>query len=319
MKNISKSLITIPILLLLIACAQQDPSDISVRLPIPYIEAAFTPYYAAIDQGYYAEEGLNVTFETGTSETNPVRMVASGADEFGFLGGPDTLLVARSKGQPLVAIAILHKGSDFPVIVSLEESGIDTLQELNNTRIGFFYGHISTDVLRSLLNTHHIDYEEVDVGPDYSQLIAGKLEAQWAWRTTAGINLPASGHPINIISPQEYGMTTHGFTFFTTEEMIQSNPEIVEKFLRATLRGVEYTQENPDKALESVLTRNPALDPELERYRLDAYMERVTLPLGYLDHEMFEETYERLVASGVITQEFDVEDAYTTRFFEAIA
>ena len=52
------------------------------------------------------------------------KMVASGADEFGLLGGPDTLLVARSKGHPLVAIAVLHRDSNFPVIKLLKTDNV---------------------------------------------------------------------------------------------------------------------------------------------------------------------------------------------------
>ena len=104
----------VAILLVIVGCNNQSPTgraildvkeDVSVRLPIPVVEAGQTTFYVADDKGYYADEGLDVQFNMGSPETNPVKMVASGADDFGILGGPDTLLVARSKGQPLVAIA----------------------------------------------------------------------------------------------------------------------------------------------------------------------------------------------------------------------
>ncbi len=301
---------------------QDTNQKISVRLPIPIIESAFTPFYAAIDKGYYAEEGLDVEFNLGSPENNPVKMVASKADDFGILGGPDTLLVARSKGQLLTAVGVIHRNSNFPVVLTLKDSGITTLEQLDGKKVGFFYGHISTDVLRNLFRKQNINIEEVDVGFNYNPLIAGQLEAEWAFRTTAGINLPEKGIEVNIISPADYGINTHGYTIFTTEEMINENPEVVERFLRATVKGIAYTVKNPDEALESTLKRNPTLDREVERKRLEEY-NKVTsssteYPPGYMDEEMFQETYDRLQEEEVIESEFDVIEAFTTKFLDEI-
>lgn len=199
-KHIISLLVGILLLVGLVGCANnelvtgkavRDINDkISVRLPIPVIEAAVTPFYSAVDQGYYAQENLDITFNLGSPENNPVKMVASGADNFGILGGPDTLLVARSKNQHLVAIAVIHRDSNFPVILTLKNSGLTKLEDLQNKKIGFFYGHISTDVLRNLFRKHNITIEEVDVGFNYNPLITGQIDAEWAFRTTAGINLP---------------------------------------------------------------------------------------------------------------------------------
>ena len=303
--------------------AVQSTNDkISVRLPIPTNEAAFTPFYAAIDQGYYAQEGLDVTFNMGSPENNPVKIVASGADDFGILGGPDTLLVARSKGQPLVAIGIIHRNSNFPVVLTLKNSGLTKLEDLQGKKVGFFYGHISTDVLRNLFRKNDITVEEVDVGFNYNPLIAGKIDAEWAFRTTAGINLPEKGIEINVISPKDYGIITHGYTIFTTEDMIKNNPQLVQKFLRVTLKGVEYTIKNPDVALDSMLKRDSTLSKDVERKRLEEY-NKVTsaskqFPPGYMDKEMFQETYDRLKEEKVLAKEFNVDDAFTTQFLDEI-
>lgn len=104
--------------------------------------------------------------------------------------------------------------------------------------------------------------------------------------------------------------------------MIKNYPELVKKFLRATLKGVEYTANNPDTALESLLKKDSTLNKEVERKRLEEYNKvtsasRQYLP-GYMDKEMFQETYDRLKEEKVIANDFNVDDAFTTRFLDEI-
>ncbi len=298
------------------------PTQVSVRFPIPIIESGQATFYVTQDKGYYAEEKLDVRFEMGSRELNPVKMVATGQDTFGVLGGPDTLLVARSKGQPLKAVAVIHRESNFPCLITLKSSGITKLPQLQGKKIGFFYGHISTDVLRNLLRKNQIEYTEVDVGFNYGQLIAGQIDAEWAFTVTAGLELPAKGVEINFISPADYGIVTHGYTVFATEKTIKEKPDVVLRFLRASLRGVKYTVEHPEDANRSLLKRDSTLDEALCLERQKAYNAVTSngdkYPPGYMDRDMFQGTYDRLVEEKVIEKPFDVSDAYTTQFLEEI-
>lgn len=299
-----------------------DLSQVSVRMPIPIIEAGQTPFYVAADLGFYEEEGIQVEFDMGSKELNPIKMVASGANDFGIIGGPDTLLVARAAGQDLVAIAVLHRHSNFTCLVTLKESGITDLEQLDGNRVGFFYGHISTDVLRSLFQDQGIEVEEVDVGFDYNPLITGRVSASWAFTVTAGLDLPHRGVPINIIHTEDYGIITDGYTIFTRREVIESEPDKVLAFLRATLRGVSYTVANPEGALDSLLNRDDSLDREHNLNRLNAYngvtSDSDQYSPGYMDSDMFVQAYQRLKKDGVLASEIDPSQAFTLEFLEKV-
>jgi ABC-type nitrate/sulfonate/bicarbonate transport system substrate-binding protein len=298
------------------------PLEASVRFPIPIVEAGQTPFYVALDRGYYAQEGLNVRFEMGSRELNPVKTVALGQNDFGVLGGPDALLTARSKGQPLKAVAVLHRNSNFPVLLTLKSSGITKVAQLRGAKVGLFYGHISTDVLRNLFRRQNVNVTEVDVGFDYNQLITRRIKAEWAFRVTAGLDLPAQGVQVNVINPADYGIRSHGYTIFATDKTVAARPELVERFLRATLKGVQYTVANPDSALVSLLKRDSKLDPALNLKRQLLYNEVTSnsaqFPAGFMDAAMFQETYDRLVEEKVIERPFAVRDAYTTAFLDSI-
>ena len=204
----------------------------------------------------------------------------------------------------------------------MKDSGLTKAEDLDGKKIGFFYGHISTDVLRNLLRKEGIEYEEVNVGFDYSQLVSGKVDAEWAFRVTAGLNLPEKGIDVNVISPADYRINTHGYTIFTTEEMIKEHPETVRKFLKATIKGIGHTLDYPSEAIDILAARSTKLNRDMEYKRLLMYNEVTSnserYPIGYMDYKMFKETYGRLLEEGVIEREFDVSDAYTTEFLEEI-
>ena len=307
-------------LLTLVGCNATEKEDISVRLPVPVMGAHFTQYYATVDQGYYSDEGIDVKFEFGNPETNPIKMVAAGVDDIGLIGSPDTLIIARSKGIPVKAIATFHRNSDFFVIITKEDSGIETIKDLEGKKLGMFYGHSSTDIIRHLLHKYNVTVEEVNVGQDYTQFINDKIDAQFAFRTVATITLPANGIKLNIISPADYGINTHGLTLFATEETIEEKYELVERFLQATFKGTVYTLENKEEALQSILTRVPKLDPELQIRQLESFTESMSnseeFPIGYMDYEMFKEAYDRMAEEGLLENEFDVNEIFTTEFID---
>jgi NitT/TauT family transport system substrate-binding protein len=293
-----------------------------VGFPIPVVEAGQTPFYVADDKGFYAQEHLKVHFNMGSQELNPVKTVTTGQDTFGVLGGPDTLLVARANGQPLKALAILQRNANFTCLITLASSGITRLEQLKGKKVGFYYGHISTDVLHALLHQNKIPYSEVDVGFDYNQLLAKRIDAEWGFTVTAGLDLPTKGVAINIINPATYGIISQGYTIFATDSTANNKPDLVLRFLRATLKGVNYTVQHPEEARDILLKREPTLDPALSLTRLKAYLavtsDSKQYPPGYMDQAMFQDTYNRLNQEHVLARTFPVQDAYSTSFLDQI-
>jgi len=302
------------------AGSAQQPREISVRFPIPIVESGQASFYLAEDRGYYEREGLKVRWQMGSKELNPIKTVVAGSDQFGVMGGPDSVIVARSKGHPVVAVGVIHRNSNFPCLLTLKSSGITAVEQLDKRKVGFFYGHISTDVLRALFQKTGTAPVEVDVGFSYSQFIAGQLDAQWAFTVTAGLDLPAKGVEVNVISPGDYGIVTHGYTIFTTDIIAKTDPELVTRFLRASFAGIRDAVASPEAATDALLRRDSTLDRELTVKRQRAYNAATSAseayPPGYMDRAMFSETYERLLGLGVIEQTLEVGEAFTTHFLE---
>jgi ABC-type nitrate/sulfonate/bicarbonate transport system substrate-binding protein len=282
------------------------------------------PFFAAQEYGWYSKQGLKVSLNYGAESTNPVAMVLSGSDQIGVLGGPDTVLVAVGKGAPLVIVAIMHKDSNMPCVITKRDSGITNVAQLADKRVGMFKGHISTDVLRNWFRRTGVKVTEVDVGYDYSQFLNSQIDAQWAFTTAAAVELEEKGIPVNVLNPSVDGIYTHGFTIFTTKDFLAAHPDRVRGFLAATFEGITKMHDSPDEISKLVTSRDTTgnLQVDQVRRRIDQYNTFSPsfnpLPPGYFNKKMISDTYDRLLEEGVIEKPFPVENAYTTKFLAEI-
>lgn len=305
----------------LFSLGHKNLTKVSVRFPIPIVEAGQTGFYVAKEKGYYTEEGLEVTFEHSTPTVGPIDAVAMEIADFGMVGGLDTLLVARGKGRPLTAIGILHKNAKFIALFSLKDSGLTTLADLKNKKVGFFYGHISEDFIRSYLKSKNVTVQEVGMKYyDYSRLTSGDVDFMPGFKATVLPDVEDKGIKVNIIDPADSGMIMQGYTLFVTEDFSKNNPEIITKFLRATLRGYRDSVINPEEGIGLLVKNNPTLSSATELKRIPFYNEPMSKDLyGYMDEPMFQMTYDRLNKRGLIVTPFAIQDAFNCSFVEKAA
>lgn len=305
------------------AGTQSDTTTaVSVRLPIPVVDAAFAPFYIGQDRGIFDKHGIDLTLEPGTPELNPTKMVDQGTDEFGVAGGPELVMSARNGGASVVGVALLHYESNFVVVLTKKGSGLTQITDLDGKDVGFFYGHISTDVLRALFSKEGVDVNEVDVGFNYGQFISDRLLAQWAFRTTAGITLPARGVDVNQISPADYGIVTHGHTVFASESYVRDNPEIAQRFVAALIEATQYALDNPEEAIQVTLDRDKDgnLDRNIVEQQWQIYAEviRNNPRIGHIDMAAMKRTRDRQAGQSLVPEDFSVDSAFTNRFIDAL-
>lgn len=295
-------------------------TEVSVRLPIPVADGAFAPYYVAQDKGIFEKYGLKVTLESGSAELNPIKMVDLGKNQFGILGGPELLMTGISKGAKITGIGLLHKNSDFVVLITKKNSKYKSLQDINGQKVGFNIAHISTDVLHSLFIKENIKVEEVDVGFNYNLFIADEIPAQWAFRTTAALTLPTKGVELNIISPADYGIKTHGHTLIVNNQYLKDNPDLVENFLKAIIEATEYSINNVDETVKITCQRDKSLTEDIVRKQLAIYNKTILTnkKIFWIDEDCLKETKERLINLGLIENTFSITNIIDNTFLEKI-
>ncbi len=310
----------------------QEKTPIGVQLSwIDTIE--FINFYAADAQGYYDEAGLDVTTHRGGFDENgqyidPITRVLNGEVQFGVKAAAD-ILAARAEGKPVVAIASIYQRSPAS-IVSLGESNITQPADLKGKRVMVEFGTNLTALYLAFLASEGIErsdlIEVVNEGHVVDPLLNGEVDAYLGFITNESLQVKrrAQGE-VNDLFLSDYGVDTYVNAIFTTEDMIKNNPDLVEAFLRATLRGAEWAVANPDQAAELVVQRFGDQLPETVKELQEEAMQ-VSLPLlnpagskiGMMQAEVWEFTQQMLLDQGTLSEPVEVEKAYTMEFLNKI-
>lgn len=272
-----------------------------------YHQFQFAGYYAAIEKGFYAEEGLHVELRQRVAGTNYIDDVLQGRAQYGIA---DTgLLLSRMQGNPVVLLAQIIQYSPL-VFLTREDSGIKSVEGLSGKRIMLdTEGHGNMPLLTLLLNTFG-GLDSVKVQPhtlNPYDLINGNTDAYASYITHQPDWYKQQNVATNIINPRDYGIDFYGDNLFTTEQELAENPERVEKIRRATLKGWKYALENQEELVELILDKyNPKkLSREHLAYQAREYKKLIApdfIEMGEFSTTRYQKTANSYVRAGFIEQ-----------------
>lgn len=278
-------------------------------------------FYVAQEKGYYADENLQVTFVAG--ETDPFDEVASGTADFGTSTGTG-LIIARSQGKPLTAVAAILRKSPL-VVMALADSGITKPQDLVGKTVGVVSPKLDTgwDVqFLAMLKKAGVDQKQINFVPikefGVDPLVRKEMDAiSDIWSTNDAVAAKLAGYQVNLIFVTDYDVLEYPDPIFTTEKMIQEHPDVVERFVRATLKGLRYAVEHPEEAAQFALKYDNTLDITLQTASMRAYVPLVDTgdaPVGTMDAEVWQNTQDILLVNQFISSPVDLNTLYTNKF-----
>lgn len=291
-----------------------------ISLPLGYIpNVQFAPLYVAVERGYFAEAGLEITFDY-SFETDALQLVGAGELPFAVVSGEQVLL-ARAQGLPVLYVMAWFQ--DFPVaVVASRESGITTPADLKGRKIGLpgLYG-ASYIGLRALLAAGGL--KESDVTLDsigFNQvevLAAGQDDAIVGYISNEPVQLRARGYDIQVMAVADYvQLAANGL--ITSEETAAKNPELVRGMVRAILRGIADTLADPDAAyeiskkyVEGLAEADAAVQKEVLQVSLGYWKAE---PLGISNPIAWENMQNVLLEMGLLAEAQDIQKAYTNEF-----
>lgn len=285
-------------------------------------QAQFAGLYVAQDMGFFREAGLDTVLIQGGPNISVPLLVASGSDDFG-IAGADEILIAREKGLPLVALAVVFQKS--PVcFFSKKESGIINPYDFIGRRVAMQYGTNVRNEYEAMMLKLGIDMsqvKEVPSGFNMQQFFNGNVDVWNGYIINEPLAAEKHGFKVNIIRPSDYGIDMYSDTLFTTDEMIKKKPDLVRKMVKATIAGWEYALAHPEEAVKAVLKRDPRLKSDHEKKMLEIEASLIVARktnkygLGWMDEEVWESMRSTLETLGILKKNsIKIKDVYTNEF-----
>lgn len=231
----------------------------------------FAGYYAAIEKGFYAEEGLKVNLRDINPKEDYYKIIRDNPD-IQYAISDSALLLYYLKGDPFVVIASIFQHTPM-VFIAHANSGILGPNDFKGRKIMMNYGNNDAP-LTSLLHQSGITKLNTVILPhsySTSEFERQEIDLISSYITDSPYIYKKKGIPINIINPMNYGIDFYGDVLFTKQEEIEKHPERVKKFRRATLKGWEYALNNKNQIVNIILKKyNPSLDKEMLLYEANA-------------------------------------------------
>lgn len=301
-----------------LAASQAALAADKVTLQLKWVtQAQFAGYYVAKDKGFYEEENLDVEIKPGGPDIAPPQVIAGGGADV-VLDWMPSALATREKGVPLVNIAQPFKSSGM-MLTCRKDSGITSPADFKGKTLGvWFFGNeypflswmsqlgIPTDggpdgvtVLKQGFNVDPILQKQADCVStmtynEYWQIIDAGLTAD----------------DLITFKYEDEGVATLEDGIYVLEDSLKDEAFVdkMVRFVRASMKGWKYAEENPDEAAEIVL-ENDATGAQTEKHQKRMMGEIAKLTAGSngaLDEADYKRTVETLLKGGsdpVITKE----------------
>jgi NitT/TauT family transport system substrate-binding protein len=300
----NKILICLIVLGLFVSSCQQAPEPDSVTLQLKWIhQAQFAGYYVAQELGYYQEENIELSILPGGPEVDYFQVLEDGKADFA-VARPEGIFLERAEGNLITAVAVIYQINPF-LLVSKQGSGITSPEDFPG-KVVALAGTGSNVQFDAMLKNLEIDPDTINFVPfefDYKPFVEGEVDVLPSFAAGSLLDVEQLGIPLNYIWPSDYGVDWYSDTLVVADRLLDENPELVERFVRATLQGHQYAFTHPEEAAE--ISLNYA---EIQDYDLQLEMLRASIPLihtgsvklGEMDPAVWDSMQQDLLDQGLL-------------------
>ena len=309
-----------------IACSDDDVDESLDKVVFmagfkPQANLPFVAAYVAQEQGYFTEQDLNVEIRHASSGEHLKLLVAG--DVHVTTAAATSVLKRRSDPElPIVAFALFgQKGQQ--AYIALRDSGITDLKDWEGRNFGYKIS-VPPDYL-AMLEAGGVDREkinEVQVGFDPRVLTERKVDVLAVFKSNEPNIVRKLGHEVVLWDPADFDVPNMGLTYITTDAFATESSDVLDRFLRATLKGAEYALENRQETLDIIMKYAPKEDRAHQAFMLDTELADAISQLtedrgiGRMTDDQWKLLYDHLLKFDALSQPVDYRTAFTTTFLE---
>ncbi|WP_298727615.1 ABC transporter substrate-binding protein [uncultured Ferrovibrio sp.] len=305
----------------LLSVSAHAADQVTYLLPAPAARPAFGPWTIAQYRGYYEKEGLSVTFQTAKGGVDVAKQVGAGNAQIGGALG-DTPILVRPNGIAVKAVALLG-GRGVTQLILHEDSPIKGPADLKGKTVTVLsYQDTTFYALLGMLASANLTKNDLDIhsaGPSgiWQLFLSNKADAMAAVPDYIGYVTEAKGK-IRAIPGDTY-FQSMAQAIVASDDLIKTNPQLIRRIVRATLRGMQDIMKNPAEAAADFVKATPenngreaTVKTIFEYYATHVYPGQQVL--GAIDPERMAKLQDFYVSEGVVREKSPVEALFTNQF-----
>lgn len=279
--------------------------------------------YVAEAQGYFDEAGLDVTINPGSGTVDVMRLIETGTADFGPGDAATAIITIANQGVGLKAVAAVQQQT-LSAIATTEGTGISEPADLENKTFADAAGSTVRIMFPFFADAAGFDDSTVEFvassPPDLPRLLAsGEVDYIGQFVVGRGLIESATGDTAVFFPYGEYLPDLYGNLIIARTEMIEEEPEVVERFVSALMRGLEYSIANPEETgeiLEAAQAEQDAAVASAEVEIMAPFVapEGFSDPIGSIDPAKVETIISLLDEAGALENSVTVDDVYAPGF-----
>jgi NitT/TauT family transport system substrate-binding protein len=309
--------------------AAQDKPLTKVIFSLDFITLGrHAPWYAALAEGYFKDEGLDVSIIPGQGTAQVIQAVESGTANLGFVDVP-SLVLARANGSKLKMLAVNYQKAPYAVFSLSTGANVTEPKQLEGLTLGSGAGSFTPKIIKGFMTQKGLDPDKLsisNIAPSAraSALLTGKVPAiEFFVMSKPGLEKGAKDvhAELRTLLLADHGLQLYSNGIAATEDYIAKNPDVVRRFVRAALKGWKFTLANPDKAAADELKYKASLKPDVIKAELEVVRNLAVTPdvkahgFGWFDPKKMEANLDFVVKYiGVSGSAPKASDLYASGF-----
>jgi NitT/TauT family transport system substrate-binding protein len=304
--------------------AQDELKDVTVRFTWKY-KGEYAPLFVALDKGYYAEEGLNVTLAEGSGSQTVISLVATGEEQIGY-GPADAVASAVNRDIPVKVVSVYQ--TELPIaLISFPDNPVTTPKDLEGKSIAGATSGAFTRLLPAFAAKNDLDLSKIEVvmldgAVGNTQFLARQVDVASPYLSNEVPRLEKmAGVEFVKLPVADHGLPLMGASIFTSDAYAEAEPDTLRALLAATDKGYRDAIADPVEAAEIMMKYLPAgEDAEILQKQVEATVVSTSIidgrPIGWQADEDWESTLALLAETGQIETVLPLDSYFTNAFFE---
>ena len=283
-------------------------------------------FASAVAEGFYKEAGLDVQLVEGNGSGNTAQLVASNRSQLAYA---DAVSVSQliAKGAPMKVLSTIYQSNPNEVS-ALKKTGIKSVKDLAGKKVGVPSGSSQTTMLPLFLAANGLKESDVTLinmpaTAMVPALLQGQVDAILGSIDAYQIQLEAQGAELDNFRFADHGVPTVSTSIFGSNAYVKENPDVVKKFIAASLKGWSFALDNPEKAVKAIKAVFPNVNEKLAAAELNAirplFCSGGAKYIGKAEDALWTKTQDLLSEVKLLPSGQDPKSYYTNDYLPAVS